>query len=282
MRISILAAIVTLTSASAAHAVTYTETRLPYPDGLRVFGYDTAIDGTTAISLGANDTDSYAYVYDTKTNKQIGEPIQSNEMRFGTVAISGNTAIFGDSYAIVDGINTGAAYVQDLITRTQTATLTPSDGVGGDPFGELFGGDVAIDGNIAIIGAAFSNASSFRGGAAYVFDVSTGEELFKFAPQDLTENARFGSDVALSGNTALISAPRYDGAEGAAYLYDVTTGEQIAKLTSSAPKQLTTLEKVISKETSLWSAREEFRLPAQARMASFIYSMRPPGKSLPP
>jgi len=59
------------------------------------------------------------------------------------------------------------------------------------------------------------------------------QERLKIAADDGENSDSFGSDVAISGSTAIVGAPRDDdngSSSGSAYLFDVATGTQIAKL----------------------------------------------------
>ena len=124
----------------------------------------------------------------------------------------------------------GTVYLFDLTTGQELLKLTASDAADLD----VFGYSVAISGNTAIVGAINDDA---RHGAAYLFDVSTGEELFKLTASDPgtgnLANNLFGHSVAISGNTAIVAAPR--GIDGPAYVFDVTTGQELFKLTDSDP-----------------------------------------------
>jgi len=149
-------------------------------------------------------------------------------------AISGNMAITG---APLDdnskGVDAGAAYVFDITTGQQLIKLLAPDGAGGD----LFGVCVSIDGNLALVGAPFDdNSNGVDAGAAYIFDITTGQQLFKFQAPDGQPSDDFGYSVSLSGNLAIIGAPVDDdnGVDsGSAYVFDVTTGLQMSKLLAS-------------------------------------------------
>ena len=67
-----------------------------------------------------------------------------------SLALSGPSLLVGARRAYAPSYNTGAAYLYDLTgTPSQVARLTASDGSGGD----YFGGSVAMDGNLMIVGA---------------------------------------------------------------------------------------------------------------------------------
>ncbi|MEX2015116.1 MAG: hypothetical protein WD873_00675, partial [Candidatus Hydrogenedentales bacterium] len=77
--------------------------------------------------------------------------------------------------------------------------LTASDGSSGDQFGW----QVAISGNLAIVGAPFDDIPGINSGSAYLFNASTGQEIFKLEASDAISGAEFGRSVAVSGNTAV-------------------------------------------------------------------------------
>lgn len=106
---------------------------------------------------------------------------------------------------------------------------------------DQFGRSVGISGTTAIVGAPetfFTGASPNLGrGAAYLFDTRTGAQLIQLISNDAATFDEFGLAVAISGTTAIVTAPGADdqfGAEsGAAYLFDTTNGTQIGKLLPS-------------------------------------------------
>jgi hypothetical protein len=167
-----------------------------------------------------------------KLNATDGESFD----RFGeSVALSGNTALVGAPLEVVGG----AAYLFDITTGQQLFKLKGSDTASSDNFGS----SVAISGNIAIVGAPQNDTNDTGGastdaGAAYVFDTTTGLQLFKLTALDARPSDNFGSSLAISGNIAIIGAPGNDGngpasETGAAYLFNVATGQQIRKLVAS-------------------------------------------------
>ena len=98
---------------------------------------------------------------------------------------------------------------------------------------------MAISGNTAIIGAPGDDDSK---GSAYVFamNIAIGdwEEFSKLTASDAVQDNRFGSSVAISGNTAIIGARcSDDDSKGSAYVFAMdSTGswEERVKLTNDA------------------------------------------------
>lgn len=127
-----------------------------------------------------------------------------------TLAISGNTAIvsaLGDDTP--GGTNAGSAYifVRSGGVWTQQAHLIASDGAASDQFGY----DVAIDGDIAVVGADWDDTpAGTNAGSAYVFvRTANGDwiEQAKLVASDAAAFDLFGVSVAVSGNTVVVGAP---------------------------------------------------------------------------
>lgn len=204
------------------------------------FGAAVAIHGQYAVISSPRDDDGgqdsgSAYVFDINTGQElhkltVSDPEPNHDFR--AVATNGSVAVIGASTDEDNGHGSGAAYVFDLVTGQQLAKLTPSDAEAED----RFGCSVALDDNIAVIGAFGEADPGVRSGAAYVFDLDTGAQLHKLRPCDLGAGDSFGHSVALEGSTALIGAYRADipaSSAGSAYIFDVTTGGQLFKLRAS-------------------------------------------------
>lgn len=144
--------------------------------------------------------------------------------QFGrTVAISGNTVIVGALEDDDAGENSGSAYVFTRTgnTWTQQAKLIASDGTANS----LFGSAVAISGNTAIVGAWGDDEKGSASGAAYIFTRSgnTWTQQTKLTASDGVARDFFGRAVAISGNTAVVSAwGDDDGGNSAGSLYVFT------------------------------------------------------------
>ena len=213
------------------------------------FGCCEAIAGSTCV-VGAHYDDDHgdnsgaAYLFEVTTGQQIAKLLAGDinlHDHFGnSVAIRGTTAIVGawreGSSSGTDAGN-GAAYLFNCDPGSpelgnEIAKLTASDGAKDDNFGC----SVAISGTTAIVGAYRDDDNGPESGSAYVFDATTGQQLFKLLPSDGDANDQFGVSVAISGATAIVGAFADDDNgdnSGSAYLFDVATGSQIAKLTPS-------------------------------------------------
>jgi len=206
------------------------------------FGYAMSISGNTAIigarvgdSLLAADSGS-AYLFNTTTGSELlkltaADAAAGDEFGYA-MSLSGNTAIVGARFDDDAGSSSGSAYLFDITTGNELFKLTASDAAVGDQFGSA----VAISGNIAIVGSLADDDAGTNSGSAYVFDVTTGNELFKLTASDAGLGDLFGLSVAINGNIAIIGSILDDdgGSEsGSAYLFDVTTGNELSKLTAS-------------------------------------------------
>jgi len=199
------------------------------------FGISVAISGERAV-VGARLADpgsTYAgtvYVFDASTGLEHFKLVSADSGtydQFGhSVAINGQLLIAGAVGHGHLGVDSGAAYVFDVTTGQQLLELLASDAAEGDAFGY----SVSISGDRAIVGAPGVDTAGTSSGAAYVFDVTTGQELFKLLSTDILPGDWFGRSVAISDGMALVVSTQHP-PHGAAYLFDVATGQQLFKLT---------------------------------------------------
>ena len=213
------------------------------------FGYSVAILGDTAVIGAARDDDKgkdsgSAYVF-TRSGTSWSQQAKltaadgaAGDVFSISVALSGDTAVIGADLNDEKGDNSGAAYVftRSGSTWSQQAKLTADDGAAGD----LFGIRVALSGVTAVIGAARDDDKGDNAGAAYVF-IRSGtrwSQRAKLTADDGAANDRFGTRVAVSGNTAVTGAILDDDNSdnsGSAYVFTQsgTTWSQRAKLTAA-------------------------------------------------
>jgi len=162
-----------------------------------------------------------------------------NENLGFSVGLSGDLAIAGAS----GGGGLGSAYV---FARNQggpdawgeVIRLSAFDGTPGD----LFGVSVAIDGDVAVVGANQADVVATNAGAAYLFARNQGGlDAWGFVAQligsDTDVSHQFGVSVAISGDVVVVGA-RFAGAsgEGIAYVFSRDEGGpdawgEVARLT---------------------------------------------------
>ena len=206
------------------------------------FGNDVALDGRTIVVGAWRDSEhgshaGAAYVFGAVTGQQLfklfPDDAGAGDGLFGNaVAIDGTTAVIGMSFDDDNGSQSGSAYVFDVATGQQLRKLLPDDGASEDRFGF----DLAIAGNVVVVGAPQDDDNGMNSGSVYVFDATTGAQRFKLTPDDASRLDYFGIQVAAADGIALVGAMGSDGNEsntGAAYVFDTTTGQQLLKLVAA-------------------------------------------------
>ena len=197
------------------------------------FGRSVAISGELAVvgDPGVMGAPGSAYVYrlgpagpaDWQLEAVLITPGPGGTDAFGVaVAVSTNLVVVGAVTADAPEFNQGAAYVYrfDGADWQFEVMLTASDGQAGDSFGR----SVAIDGNVALIGALEVVVDGMsQAGAAYIyrFNEKKGEwieqaKLIDPAPQEL---GLVGASVSINGDVALVGAYGTDLLQGSALVF---------------------------------------------------------------
>ena len=224
------------------------EAKLIAGDGAKgeFFGFGTGLSDQTAVigacrddDLGRHSGSAYVYRFDGSSWKEevklLADDGEELDMFGRRVALSDDVVLVGALYDDDNGYNSGSAYVFsfDGSSWWLEAKLLPSDG----KLKGWFGTSVALSGNIALIGAPMDDQRGSAAGAAYVFRFDGAEwvQEAKLLADDGEGGDAFGSDLALSGDTALIGAYLDDDrgpSSGAAYVfhYNGSSWVQVAKL----------------------------------------------------
>jgi hypothetical protein len=166
----------------------------------------------------------------------------------GEVAIDGNYAIVGAygelSAEDLNGYNSGKAYIFNTTTGALVHTLDNPNAYG-TTSGDLFGSEVGISGNYAIVGAKYEDKADAgdgggvgtQSGKAYIFNVTTGALLHTLDNPNayaFSAGDNFGQSVEIDGNYAIVGASAEDDAggtqSGKAYIFNVTTGALVHTL----------------------------------------------------
>jgi len=198
------------------------------------FGHAVEMDSTHII-VGAPGFRGHgkAYLFDAAGNQLFvleASDRDTGRLYGDAVAILGANAIIGDPNADVNGVkNSGAAYVIDTATGRERFRLLPAE----THAYHGFGSGVAVNDQVALIGAPGDMANGSRSGAVYVFDLVTGEEISKLFPDDGDESDFFGVSVAIHGDLAVVGAPGDDDngdRSGSVYIFSFATGQQLYKL----------------------------------------------------
>ena len=203
------------------------------------FGYAVAISGDTVLIGAAGNDDlgsgsGSAYIFERhhggpsawgQAAKLLAmEGVAGDKFGF-SVSISNDTAIIGAEQGDA-GIASGSAFIFERNhggpgAWGQVARLKASDAASIDKFG----GSVVIYGDMAVVGAW---DRSFAGsGSAYVFERHHGGsniwgEVAKLIPDDGVPGDRYGTAVALYGDTVIVGSP--DTPNGTAYVYQRDSG----------------------------------------------------------
>lgn len=208
-----------------------------YPDSSvdteSFFGASVAIDKRTIV-IGIQDDDTgvgSAMVYkfnngtfleQAKLSPNDGSPTDD----FGrAVAISNDFIIVGAQKQDAAGIDSGAAYIferNDDDEWTEVAKLVAPD----SEENERFGISVAIDRNVAIIGANGDDDNGENSGAAYIFTRVNNEWMFtqKLTASDGEAGDNYGFSVAIYGDQAVVGAVWDSEKSGSVYVYILIDG----------------------------------------------------------
>ena len=174
---------------------------------------------------------------------------------FGTsLAMDGDVMLVGAQFA---DMTRGAAWVYRRAGAAwmEEAKLVAADGAG--PMGMLgvgdqFGGSVALDGDVALVGAHTDDDKGYEAGTAFVFRRVAGSWVQEAkltasdgqGTQSLWDEAdKFGWSVALDGDYALVGAPGDDdlGSEsGSVYVFQYTGGLWVEQTKLVAPDGVST------------------------------------------
>lgn len=209
------------------------------------FGYGVAMSSNRVLISAPGPLDPYSglpqggrarkvLVHDATTGlllRQLEASDGEVEDGFGfTIAAEGDTVVIGAPWDDDLGLDSGSAYLFDLPSGQELAKLHAA---GGDE-GDHFGGPVATDGSLALIGAPGDSVNGANTGAAFVFDVATGQQLFRLEAPGVTPQARFGSAVAIGNGLAVVGLHPTplsgSGSQAAVYVFDATTGQLLHEL----------------------------------------------------
>ena len=237
------------------------------------FGFSMALDGDTALIGSGSGTGNHAYgggggvgsayilirdgdIWSLQAKLTADDPAADDY--FGvSVALSGDTALIGADRDDDAGTNAGSAYV---FIRNGTAwSLQKKLIANNTAAGDRFGSALALSGDTAFIGAARNGADP---SSVYVFIRNNGiwtqqqDELSTNVPYD-----RFGSSIALDGDTALIGAPwNPNSSSGSAYVFkhNGTLWTQQAELSTNVPYDWFGNSVALSGDTALIGANGSY------------------------
>ena len=253
----------------------------PSPGMLQAFGESVAIDDNTeTAAVGARFVPGDAgpqqgavHVYTRQPQGWLIEatlrhsPANGQDTFGWPIGLEKDRVIAGAPQASGNSPFTGAAYVfeRDEGVWSQKAKLAASDGT----FLDYFGYSVAIDDDVAVVGALFDSGPAGLGqGSAYFFRRVNGVwgQYSKFVPPDAAANNFLGRSAVVRDGQALIGSYLFQG-EGyvgdTAYVLDL--GGDTAAI-AAGPIGLTVTA----------GERAEFRVQAQGT-PPFVYQWRRDG-----
>jgi FG-GAP repeat protein len=191
------------------------------------FGISVSISNGVVAVGARNDDDNgsnsgSAYLFDVATGVQIAKilPSDGSEFdRFGSsIAINNGIVAVGATDDDDNGNGSGSVYLFDASNGAQLFKLLPSDGAAGDRFGH----SIAIDNGVVAVGARDDDENGSNSGSAYLFDVSTGEQLVKLLPSDGSGGHLFGQSISIDNGIVVAGADRDNdngATSGSAYLF---------------------------------------------------------------
>ena len=184
-------------------------------------GGSVSISGSL-IAAGARFADSRAgaaYVFDANTGAEIVKLLPADGAAgdsFGSaVAIQGDRVVVGAPLHHLSGQKKGAAYIFDAVTGHEIMKLVASDGAAHDRFGSA----ISIHGTKIVVGAPQADTQAANGGAAYIFDLATGQEVDKLVGNNSNEWEMFGRSTSIWGDTVAIAGT----GGGRVFNFDFTT-----------------------------------------------------------
>ncbi len=199
--------------------------------------YTYAIPGTYSVELTIS---GFTGVENFKEKRILVPSDGANYDSYGTsIAIDGNRAVIGASYADSGGDDRGQAYVRykdqgGTDNWGEVKVLTASDGADGD----LFGYSVAISGDYIVVGACGSISGQ---GQAYVFYKDQGGTDNWGQVKILTEpdTSFFGDSVTIDGANIIVGTAGFD--SGKAYIFNRNYGgaDNWGKIKTLIPSEVT-------------------------------------------
>ena len=206
------------------------------------FASDVAISGNVCVVAAAGyPNGSYygrIYIYktvlgdwsDTTLAYTIENPNATGTVndQFGTVVlIDGNYIVATAVKEDVGGTDAGSAYVISAVNGSVLHTINNPNSYGSadnDRFGEF----ASMSGNYAIITTVNEDTAAGQTGAAYIFNVTTGNLVKTLNSPNNSDSDTFGISSSIKGNYCVVGARGVNWASdraGKAYVYKTESGD---------------------------------------------------------
>jgi cysteine-rich repeat protein len=208
--------------------------------GLNLLVGSPLFDVTNAINTGR------AYLFGGGTGallRTFANPTPGAGDAFGAVVASlGSNVLIGAPLDDTAGPDAGAVYLFNSTTGALIRTfINPSPGLN-DHFGQA----IATLGSNILIGAPWDPTGDGGGGAAYLYNTTTGAVLQVFLNPSAAADDAFGSAIVAVGGNVLVGAPNHDRPAsgvnspaapnaGEAYLMNPATGSVIRTFANPTP-----------------------------------------------
>ena len=210
---------------------------------------DKVVIGAQAADAGSVVDAGAAFVFDASTGDLL-HVIQNPTLR-SYESFTENMAMADEQTVLISASNagfnqpgdlhmSGAAYLFDVTTGELLMSFqrpTPA-------YQAYFGRSVAAANDRVLIGASGDPTGGDKAGAAYLFDMTTGDLLKTYlnpTPGGTGVPDYFGANVALAGDKVVIGARYEDTAgltdAGAVYVFDGSTGALLQTIVSPAPHE---------------------------------------------
>ncbi|MDF1870955.1 MAG: FG-GAP repeat protein, partial [Phycisphaerales bacterium] len=204
------------------------------------FGYSIALDGGI-IAIGArwdgeNGLRSGAvYLYNASSGAFITKilaPDGAASDAFGhSVAMQNGIIAIGSPEDDDVTVNSGSVYLFNTAGTLIRKIIADDPGLA-----DQFGYSVAIDDGVLAVGSNQDNIGNNDNGSAYLFDIATGNQLFKLTASDTAREDQFGWSIGIDDGVVVVGSHQDDdlgSLSGSAYLFDASSGTQIAKMLPS-------------------------------------------------
>lgn len=192
------------------------------------FGQSVSIyNGTIAASAPQKDGQGACYIFTgsgsswTQQAKLVSSDIASNDQFGRAISLWGDSVLVGAYYEDPSNVNlAGSAYVftRSGSSWSQQAKLTASDAAASD----VFGSEVCLVGDTAIVGAYNNDDDGTNSGSAYVYarSGSSWSQQQKLTASDASDNHAFGAAVAINKTDEdVVVVGAYGNSGGKAYTF---------------------------------------------------------------
>jgi hypothetical protein len=202
------------------------------------FGSSLSLDGDVA-GIGAVGA-LRIYVFERSAGSwsevvQLTAPTQNHAQGIGrSVGVSGLTVVFGSpNDDLVNPLASNAGSVFVHVKRNGIWSMEQKLKASDYAKDDFFGRSVAIEGELAVIGAHLDDAPLVDSGSAYVFarTGTTWVEQTKIVASDASAGAQFGRASSLSAGRIAIGAPEAAG-DGAAYVFTLSPPAPVSYCTA--------------------------------------------------